>query len=562
MRWGDMSIAKKLGSGFGFVILLLIGISVMSQIGFRQLFVAMDNSTYFNELENKMLQREIDHMNWQNKLIIYLVNDTTAPLKLSMDHRTCKLGKWLYGEERQKAEKMLPQLAQHISKLEKPHHSLHQSAAEIQQSVNKHDGDRDEALQIYNTKSRSALKQIKKTLHDVTDLVGQHVKTSNQQLQSDATFKTTAIMSCVFIAVILSLLFCFFLARQISGTLNKAVTLADNLANGDLTTKLDLSQKDELGQLATALNRMSDRLNSMISSMSGNILGLSTTSNELSSIAQSMGENSSSVSERATSVAAATQQLSGNMESVAAASEEASTNVSIVANASQEVTATISEVDSKTKVAREITEDAVKLSISSTQKVDALGEAASQINKVTQVITEISEQTNLLALNATIEAARAGEAGKGFAVVANEIKELAKQTADATGEIRGSIDKMQNSTNETVLEIRQISDVITQVDEIVASIAVAVSEQTATTIEITENINQAAMGIGEVNENVAQSSTASFEIAESIEEVSSMTDELSSTSKDVEDTATSLGRVVTGLKEIVEQFKINNQNIK
>ncbi len=559
MQWKNIGMGKKLGIGFGFVILLLLGISTISQTGFKQLAAAIDESVYFNQLQTIMLQREIDHMNWQNKVIIFLLSDTTEPLKVEMDDRTCKLGKWLYGEGREKAEKMLPQLKPLLKELEKPHYALHQSAKEIQQSVTRNNGDRDEAFQIYNTKTRTALKQIKSGLHSVADVVSEHVQTNNLQLQSDATFKSRLTIACSLIAVVLALLFSFFLARLITTTLNKAVSMADSLADGDLTTRLDIVQKDEFGQLATALNSMSDRLNQMIGSMSNDVMGLSSNSNELNMIAQSMGENSNTVSDRANIVAASTQELSGNMQSVAAASEEASTNVSIVAAASEEVTNSISEVDTKTSEARVITEDAVALAGSATVKVDALGEAASKINKVTQVITDISEQTNLLALNATIEAARAGEAGKGFAVVANEIKELAKQTADATGEIRSSIEAMQGSTNETVDEIRQITDVITRVDEIVAAIAGAVSEQSATTIEITENITQAAMGIGEVNENVAQSSASSAEIADSIEEVHSMTEELSTTSRDVEDTAKDLGKTVLGLKKMIEQFKINRQ---
>ena len=187
--------------------------------------------------------------------------------------------------------------------------------------------------------------------------------------------------------------------------------------------------------------------------------------------------------------------------------------------------------------------------------MNELGKAADQINKVTETITEISEQTNLLALNATIEAARAGEAGKGFAVVANEIKELAKQTAAATVDIKTKIPGVQEATGVTVKEINEIGEVITDVDKIVATIAAAVEEQTATTKEIAQNVHQASQGIAEVNENVAQSSTVSAEIASDIATVNSSANEMSQASGQVKVSAEELSGIADRLKEMMAKFK-------
>ena len=557
MRWNDLSMAKKLAIGFGFVGLLLVTISTVSWLGFSKLSTKINQNIYLNESAEIMLKREIDHMNWQNKVIIFLLDENSTTLKVSSDDHACKLGKWLYGEGRKKAEQTLPSLSPMLKQLEIPHKNLHDSAGEIQKAVKENDGFKDEAIQIYNTKSRKALQGVKAGLHGIAVEIEKHITEANTGLQSEVKLKTRMIIILTGFAILLACLFSFFLARKISTTLRQSVDLAESLAEGNLTKRLDLQQKDELGLLATALNTMADKLNLMIGNMNSEVLGLASTSNELNVIAQSMAESSGNVSERASSVAAATEQLSGNMNSVAAASEEASTNVNIVATASEEVTNSIAEVDTKTREARNITEDAVQLANSSSVKVDALGEAANQISKVTEVITEISDQTNLLALNATIEAARAGEAGKGFAVVANEIKELAKQTAAATGEIRSSIESMQGSTDETVAEIRQITEVIGRVDEIVAGITDSVAEQTATTNEIAENIQQAAMGIGEVNENVAQSSTSSVEIANDINEVSDLAGDLSTTGNTVEESANDLASIADTLKAMVTQFKIN-----
>jgi methyl-accepting chemotaxis protein len=185
-----------------------------------------------------------------------------------------------------------------------------------------------------------------------------------------------------------------------------------------------------------------------------------------------------------------------------------------------------------------------------------LGASADAISKVTETITEISEQTNLLALNATIEAARAGEAGKGFAVVANEIKELAKQTAMATLDIKNKIDDVQQTTTGTVQDIREISTVINNVNEIVATITSAVGEQSKATQEIALNINQAAEGLGEVNENVSQISVVASTITHDIALVNSASEDVSVTSSEVQVSSRNLQSLAMDLQKAVDSFKI------
>jgi methyl-accepting chemotaxis protein len=165
-----------------------------------------------------------------------------------------------------------------------------------------------------------------------------------------------------------------------------------------------------------------------------------------------------------------------------------------------------------------------------------LGQSSSEIGKVVKVITSIAQQTNLLALNATIEAARAGEAGKGFAVVANEVKELAKETAKATEFISSKIDAIQADTEGAVTAIKQISLIINQINDLQATIASAVEEQTATTNEMARNVSEAATGSSDIAQNItgvaqaaistsqgaADSLQASSELARMASELQSM----------------------------------------
>jgi len=361
------------------------------------------------------------------------------------------------------------------------------------------------------------------------------------------------------VAVVVVVFLLLFVSRSIVNPLNHAVLGLKDIAEGegDLTMRLDVQTHDEVGELSTWFNTFVEKLQGVISDIGGNITSLYGSAEELSGLSKTMSGASEDAAARSTTVAAAAEQMSVNMNNVAAASEEAATNVNMVASATEEMNNTVNEIAGNASRARQVTEQAVEKSKVASSSMDELGVAATQISKVTEAITDISEQTNLLALNATIEAARAGEAGKGFAVVANEIKDLAKQTAESTLEIRSRVEAIQNSTRLTVAEMKDISDIINDVNDIVATIATAVEEQSATTAEIASNVTQAAQGIAEVNENVAQTSAVSQEISHEISEVSQVAEVINQESDKVNSQADELLALAEKLATIVNQFKLS-----
>jgi methyl-accepting chemotaxis protein len=220
------------------------------------------------------------------------------------------------------------------------------------------------------------------------------------------------------------------------------------------------------------------------------------------------------------------------------------------------MSSTINEIARNAEKAREISINAVKKVNESTGKMNELGAAAQAIGQVVETITDISEQVNLLSLNATIEAARAGEAGKGFAVVANEIKDLAKQTSEASMDIKAKIDNIQESSSGTLAGMKAVSAVITEVNDIVSTIATAVEEQSSATREISENISQASQGIEEVNQNVSQSSIVANEITKEISDVNQSSSEMADRSGQVSLSAEDLSKLAATLDEMVGRFKV------
>ncbi|MFH2124713.1 MAG: bacteriohemerythrin [Pseudomonadota bacterium] len=558
MNWKNWSIGTKIAVAMGVVLLLMVGVGGVGLLKVSQLSSGMDEALSVNALNAELAKREIDHLQFARKIMTFFEDDSITTLDLQADDHKCKLGQWLYGEGRKESEQKYPELVPLLKELEAPHAALHASVTEMQQILAKAES-KDMAVytmqDVFHQKSEGALAQVSGILQKIGEELSKKTKIENEQAKQNARDAINIILILTALALVVGAVFGFNIVRVISGSLKKMVLFAENLARGDLTGQLEISQKDEIGVLAKTLNDTMEQWRQIVGGLTDEVAVLASSSQELTSTSRSLSAGAGNSAELSSSVAAATEEMSANMNSVAAASEEAATNVNIVATAAEEISSTIHQIAAKTEQAKEITSGAVILAQSSTEKVDALGRAALEISKVTEAITEISDQTNLLALNATIEAARAGEAGKGFAVVANEIKELAKQTAAATGEIKSRIESIQGSTNETVSEIEQITKVISQMNGIVADIAQSVEEQTATTSEIAESVLQAAQGISEVNENVAQSSAVAGEIAGDISEVSNVSKALSKSGQDVERNAQDLVQVAEALRSLVAHFK-------
>jgi len=403
---------------------------------------------------------------------------------------------------------------------------------------------------------KEATHQSESLTNDLADQLSKESETQVKEAILSGNNNQRAMLLLSAFAVSLSLVVAMLLTRSITGPVNKAAVLAATMAKGDFTTQLAVKQQDEIGLMIKSLNTMANQVGSIIREIISGINKLSSSSTDLAAVSKQLSSAARDTADRSGTVAAAAEEMSVNIQSVSAAMEQSSSNVNMVASSSEEMTVTVNEIAQSAEKARSISEEAVKQSRLTSEKMAALGDSAQKIGRVTETITEISEQTNLLALNATIEAARAGDAGKGFAVVANEIKELARQTAAATVDIKNQINEMQDTTSTTVEDIEKISAVIVEINHVISGIATAIEEQSTVSNEIADNISQASQGIAEVNENVAQSTVVVSDITRDIAGINQQSNQVGEGSRQVQLSAHNLAELAVQLDNLVKKFKV------
>jgi len=367
--------------------------------------------------------------------------------------------------------------------------------------------------------------------------------------------KTVIILGVIMIvALAMGVFFGQWLKKRLLAITNNLHDIATG--NGDLTQRLDVSTKDEIGDLATNFNLFVEKLQNMIIALSGNSQTISAAAEEMSSIALQLSNSVDTMNIQSETVASAGEELSTNIATIATGSEEMSTSTNTVAVAVEEMSTSLAEVANNCTKEVQLASKANDEAIATQKHMNKLGESATEISKVVELINGIADQTNLLALNATIEAASAGDAGKGFAVVANEVKELAKQSALATEQIFNQVENMQKNTTNAIDAIKSITKIINEVNTISETITMAVSEQSSTTNEIARSISGLNQAAGEISVNIQQSALAANEVADNIVGVKSAATQTATGSLETKNGAAELAELAASMQSMVDQFKV------
>ena len=394
-------------------------------------------------------------------------------------------------------------------------------------------GDTEGARQIADTQLKPLYEQHRKAVLEVVQLARQATEREEKDALALAQQRTALVPLVGGLLALVTVGIGLFVSRRLVSAIEQTRQVAERTADGDLTSRVGYSSSDELGQLATATNRMVESLRSILSHIGDRAVTLATASEELSSVSTQMISSAEETSQQASMVSSGSEQISRNVESVSVSVEQ--------------MIASIQEISKNTSEAARVATVAAGEADLTNTAVNKLGESSAEIGKVVQVINTIAQQTNLLALNATIEAARAGEAGRGFAVVANEVKELANETATATKDISRKIEAIQADTSEAIGAIGKISDTIQQIKDISNSIATAIEEQLATSGEIGRNLTEAARGSGEISAGIVK--------------VAEIARDTAGSSENTQKAAEELARLASELRALTQRFRYSEEPV-
>jgi methyl-accepting chemotaxis protein len=333
----------------------------------------------------------------------------------------------------------------------------------------------------------------------------------------------------------LSILLAWLVSRTVTGPIKAVVDTIRDIAQGegDLTRRLPVLARNEIGELSEWFNTFIGKLHGIINQVAGSSMQLASSSLQLQQTSHQMTDTVAQLSSQSTSLATAGEEMSATSGDIANNCHHAATNAG---GATQKAKDGAAVVGQSITVMNNIAERVQNAAAT----VDALGVRSEQIGAIIGTIEDIADQTNLLALNAAIEAARAGEQGRGFAVVADEVRALAERTTRATKEIGEMIKSIQKETKDAVTSMEQsviqveqgtshaaesgrslqeILDIINVVTEQISQIATAAEEQTATTREISNNVMN-------LNDLAKQNDHALHETAVAANDVSRQAEEL------------------------------------
>lgn len=385
---------------------------------------------------------------------------------------------------------------------------------------------------------------------DAIDAVIQHQTTLAKAQFEQTTKQAQAIrvgsIAAIVLGSVMALVMGTLLARSINRGVGALVKASASLADGDLTTHVQVNGKDEICRVGASFNQMAQQFSHVISEVNASSKQVNQTADGLSLAASQVAQGSRLQSEQAALAAQSVEQLNAAFKEIAATSVDivsAANNARELSSRGNQVVGSV--VQGIEKVAKTVNESATSIS--------ELGQRSIQIGQILSVIKDIADQTNLLALNAAIEAARAGEQGRGFAVVADEVRKLAERTTSATAEISTMVGAIQHGTQQAVETMRHSSDNVRE--------GVALANEAGRALkDINLSVEQVVHMIGQIADSTRTQSEASDSLTATVDEIARMAQENSLAIEQAVTASRDMSSRSHGLQGIISRFRLNAES--